>query len=176
MIVCYVNSMEDTALLEDIFKGLSDVKLLVNPSSDQLEKVLRDNPNETFMGLGHGTRYGLLDESLTGYVLTGVDVDLLRNREVIGIWCYASSFARSNNLHGFFTSMFVSNQGEAEWYGFKTDSLVVYHEVTLFCLRLNSLLQDNIPLCDWPDKLRAQVKDSDPEYVQFNYNGLEYCC
>lgn len=173
MIVCLINSMEDAALLQDVYKGLSDVKLLVNPSSEQLTKVLRDNPHETFMGLGHGTGYGLLNETMSDYVL--MDADLLRDRETIGIWCYAGSFASSNNLHGFFTSMFVSNQREAEWYGFKADGNDdIYHEVTLFCQRVNRLLQDNVPMNEWPDILRSQASDKD--YVKFNYDGLEYYC
>ena len=166
--------MEDTALLQDIFKGLSDVKLLVNPSSEQLKQVLRDFSNESFIALGHGTRYGLLNETLTGYVLTGEDADLLKDRDLCCIWCYASSFLRSNNLCGFCTSMFVSNPGELEWYGFKADSNV-YLQVTLFCQRVHRLLLDNVPLSEWPDRLRAQVRTSDPEYVKFNYDGLEYC-
>jgi hypothetical protein len=44
-----------------------------------------------------------------GLILDDGDAELLKNRpNLIGIWCYASSYAAKHNLKGFFSGMFIS--------------------------------------------------------------------
>ena len=175
MIVCLIDSMEDTTLLRQVYEGLDNIKLLVNPSSDKLHQVLLDNPTETLLDMGHGTGWGLLNANLSGYVLNGFDADeLLHNRQVIGIWCHASDYAESYNVHGFFTSMFISNESEANYYNYNSHTNEdIFNEVTLFSKRVNKLLKDKTPLNEWVEHLRSQA-DYSKDYVAFNYNGLRY--
>ena len=111
MIAVFVNSMADTATFAPLFKDIEGI-YLYNPTREELEKVLAENPTETFMCLGHGSPRGLFSADMHGFLLDRDNVHLLQNRNVIGIWCYASDFARTHNLRGFFTYMFISNAQE----------------------------------------------------------------
>ena len=113
MIVVFVNSMEDTATFSRLYDGLEDVTLLYNPTREEVENVLRERPTERLMCLGHGSARGLFSHDFKGYLIDRNTTPLLQTREMIGIWCYASDFARLNNLRGFFTYMFISNPQEA---------------------------------------------------------------
>ena len=175
MIVVLINSMPDTDLLCEVYQGLDDINLLINPTEEQLIQVLCANPTtERLLAMGHGTGWGLINEDFSGYILNRADADLLRSREVIGIWCHASDYAQAEGLHGFFTSMFISNVGESQIYGYNDYSNQdIFSEVTLFSKRLNKLLKDKTPLNEWVDILRSQA-DMSKDYVAFNYNGLYY--
>ena len=49
MIVVLINREEDTdtRILRKVYQGLDDIRLMVNPTKEQLEDVLRANPTET---------------------------------------------------------------------------------------------------------------------------------
>ena len=115
MIAVFVNSMADTATFAPLFKDIEGISLY-NPTREELEKVLAENPTETFMCLGHGSPRGLFSADMHGFLLDRDNVHLLKDRDVIGIWCYASDFARLNNLRGFFTYMFISNAQECSYH------------------------------------------------------------
>lgn len=175
MIAVLIDTMEDTHFLSKVYEGVDNVRILINPSSEELERALLEDPSETLLAMGHGTSCGLLASNWSGFVL---DPEMakrvnLKDRNVIGIWCYADRFAQSNGLKGFFTSMFVSNQMEANMYGFSTMETDVFHEVELFTQRVNTLIKNNVPLSEWTDALRSQA-DMTKDYVAFNYDGLKY--
>lgn len=127
------------------------------------------------MLLGHGTPQGLLNISQTGFAVGSEHVEWLRNRPVIGIFCYASDFADRYGLHGFFTSMFISNMEEAltlQRHKDATDELVSLQQ-KLFCDRVHALLADGTPLEQWPEALQSQADFNIP-FVRFNYEALTY--
>ena len=173
MIVVFVNSMEDTDLLKQIYEGLDDIKLLVNPTYEEVDKILMDNPGEKFLAIGHGTWEGLLNVDWTGYAIDEDTAPLLRDREVIGIWCNSDWYARLNSLKGFYTGMFISNQQEAEAYNFVALEPEVFEEVSQFAKRVNGLLKQGVPLCEWVERLRSEA-DLKKDFVKYNYDGLRY--
>jgi hypothetical protein len=126
------------------------------------------------MGMGHGCSSGLFGYR-SSIVIGNRNIDLLKDRELICIWCNADGFGRSHNeLSGFFTSMFISNAGEAmcyNFYGAKDED--IFSEVTLFCERVNKLIKDKTPLNEWVNKLYEQ-HNTTKGYVVFNYQGLKY--
>lgn len=179
MIVVLINREEDTdtRILRKVYQGLDDIRLMVNPTKGELEDVLRANRTETLLAMGHGTCCGLLNKDFSGYVLS--DAELLRDRDVIAIWCHASDFAELTladegiRLHGFFSSMFISNENEASCFGYEAQNQDIYKEVELFSERVNKLLKDKTPLNEWVNILRSQA-DMTKDYVRFNYDGLRY--
>ena len=144
MIVVFVNSMEDTATFSRLYDGLEGVILLYNPTREEVENELRKRPTERLMCLGHGSSRGLFSHDFKGYIIDRDTTPLLRTREMIGIWCYASDFARLNNLRGFFTYMFISNPQEA-----------------------------NVPMEDWVERLYESA-NTELKFVDFNYSNLAY--
>lgn len=173
MIAVFVDSMADTATFAPLFKDIEGI-YLYNPTREELEKVLIENPTETFMCLGHGSPRGLFSADMHGFLLDRNNVHLLKNRDVIGIWCYASDFARLNNLRGFFTYMFISNAQECSYHRCGNYyNEVVYEQNRIFAEKVRGLIAENKPMEEWVDYLYESC-DSSLDFVNFNYSNLAY--
>ena len=173
MIAVFVNSMADTATFAPLFKDIEGISLY-NPTREELEKVLAENPTETFMCLGHGSPRGLFSADMHGFLLDRDNVHLLKDRDVIGIWCYASDFARQNNLRGFFTYMFISNAQECSYHRCGNYyNEVVYEQNRIFAEKVRGLIAENKPMEEWVDYLYESC-DSSLDFVDFNYSNLAY--
>lgn len=173
MIVVYVNTMEDTATFSRLYDGL-DCTLLYNPTREEVETALANNPTETLMCLGHGSSRGLFASDMRGFLIDSKMLDLLVTREIIGIWCYASDFARYNNLRGFFTYMFISNSNECLWNRcgeYSND--IIFEQNRKFATNINNLIIDGTPIEDWVELLYNDC-DIDLPFVEFNYSNLAY--
>lgn len=69
--------------------------------------------------LGHGTGHGLgamEDKYFFRYIIDSRMVYLLREKELIAIWCNADEFAKKYQLKGFITGMIISEVEEAIMY------------------------------------------------------------
>ena len=173
MIAVFVDSMADTATFAPLFKDIEGI-YLYNPTREELEKVLIENPTETFMCLGHGSSRGLFSADMHGFLLDRDNVHLLKDRDVIGIWCYASDFARRNNLRGFFTYMFISNAQECSYHRCGNYyNEVVYEQNRIFAEKVRGLIAENKPMEEWVDYLYESC-DSSLDFVDFNYSNLAY--
>ena len=173
MIAVFVDSMADTATFAPLFKDIEGI-YLYNPTREDLEKVLAENPTETFMCLGHGSPRGLFSADMHGFLLDRDNVHLLKDRDVIGIWCYASDFARQNNLRGFFTYMFISNAQECSYHRCGNYyNEVVYEQNRIFAEKVRGLIAENKPMEEWVDYLYESC-DSSLDFVDFNYSNLAY--
>lgn len=175
MIIIHSEIDEDTKRLRKIYEGLDNIVLLKNKPRDEIYKAIKESQNgETIMLLGHGDRYGLWDNLEGTKIITPDDSKYLRGRNIIGIWCYASEFADTYRLSGFFTSMFISNLTEALMLGFSGQSQEdIYSELDIFCENLNSLLSEKIELKEWPGILQEGCHKDIP-FVRFNYEALCY--
>lgn len=176
MIIIHIdNGSQDAASLSRIYEGLNGITVSYNRGKSNIKRLLRITGNEPVMLLGHGTPRGLLNVSQTGFAVSSEHVEWLRNRPVIGIFCYASEFADRYGLQGFFTSMFISNMGEAimeQREQGATDELIASQQ-ELFCDRIRTLIENNTPLDQWPEILQSQADWSIP-FVRFNYEALSY--
>lgn len=176
MIVIHMdNGSPDAAILYKIYKGLDNIIVSYNRSKSNIKRLLRITGNEPVMLLGHGAPQGLLNISQNGFAVGSDSVEWLRNRDVIGIFCYASEFADRYGLRGFFTSMFISNMQEAimeQRSQGATDEIISYQQ-ELFCNRIRKLIDDKVPLCLWPSSLQVEADWSIP-FVRFNYEALTY--
>ena len=175
MIVVYVNSMEDTATFDAIYRNLNeDTIILHNPSRAEVDAILTERPTETLLCFGHGSPMGLYSHDFSGMLIDAESVPLLVHREMIGIWCYASDFGIAHDLRGFFTYMFISNQQECAlnrcgWY----ENSVIFEENRLFAERINTLIRENTPLKQWVEIL-YESRNADLPFVEFNYGNLSY--
>jgi len=70
--------------------------------------------------MGHGYPGGLFSVGqfpAPGVIIGYNELEHLQGKENIFIWCNAHSFIEKHDLHGFYTGMFISEVGEAEWCG-----------------------------------------------------------
>jgi hypothetical protein len=171
MLVIHIISTEDTKDFSAIYDNL-DATILINPSTRIAREAIVDE-QDTIVLIGHGTEHGLLNKNLNGYFIDSSWVNLLRNKTIIGIWCYAGNFADRYGLRGFFTSNFISNVGELIDNGFpnfENSATIIEHENMWFSNRVNSYLKTQLPLIDWAEDLRENA--SVIPFVQYNYEAL----
>ena len=176
MIVVHMNVLKDNEAMSLIYKDLPNIStLMVNPTRQEVCNELKRNTDPRVLLMGHGSADGLFSKDLSDFVVDADSVPMLERRDVIGFWCYASDFASKHHLHGFFSSMFISNSAEAvmEGYDDEADEKDILAELDIFCLSLNKLLKDNIPLREWPS-LFYESCHHEKGYVEFNYTGLSY--
>lgn len=173
MIVIHIDSQQDTSFLKKTYEGIDNLILLYNPTKAEVNKTLEENPNENVMMLGHGTTSGLFSHDWKDYVIDFSNAHLLKGRNCIGIWCWAKKFAKNYGLKGYFTSMFISNEGEARSFGYNAAEEDVFNEVELFSDRINNLIKSNVPYEKWVEKL-CEDADMDKPFVKYNYEGMEY--
>lgn len=173
MLVVHIKSTDDTEDFEKIYSDLN-ATILINPSKSVLKRAIIEETN-TIIFIGHGTEDGLLNQRLDGYIIDSSMVQFLRNKTIIGIWCYAGNFADKYNLKGFFTSNFISNINEFFDYNFNHFAYceeVIQKENILFSERINSLIKSQTPLNEWVDYLQTHCSDYD--FVKYNHEALYY--
>lgn len=176
MITILIDSMKDTNFLRGAYDGLEDNIVLVNPTRENAEKVLTEHPTDRVMLMGHGSPSGLFGRNWMGYVIDAKNAHLLKDREVIGIWCWAKEFGKAMGLKGFFTSMFISNYGEYRSHfanGKEYKDEEIFAEITNFVNLVNKYLKEGKPLDEWVEDMRNSA-DYDKNFVEYNYDGLEY--
>lgn len=171
MLVIHIISKDDTKDFSGIYNDL-DATVLINPSTSIARKAIVDERDIVVL-IGHGTEYGLFNKNLNGYFIDSSWVQILRNKTVIGIWCYAGNFADRYGLRGFFTSNFISNVDELLECGFnnfENSDITIEYENIWFSNRLNYYLRTNVPIQDWIIDLQNNA--SIMPFVQYNYEAL----
>lgn len=100
---------KSTDFLKTIYEDLDCTLIDYNPSTKELKEALR-NHGKVIM-LGHGDSYGLF--GFDRRVIDSTLVYLLREVELVGVWCYANEFFEKYNLNGIYTGMVISEESEA---------------------------------------------------------------
>ncbi len=173
----------DTKVLSAMWEGLGGARVITitdlakGNTKDDIRHALKTE-EETLILTGHGSPSGLLARDTSSflsisYAFRKNDIPLVKAKNIIGVWCYASDFSKNNSLRGFYSSMFISSDIEAALMGIHgvTEDEIKASEI-LFCRRVNALLKDNVPLSEWTEKLRAFHLTNSVE--EFNYSKLYY--
>ena len=173
MTIILVNSKEDNEAFSDVLRqSIKDAVVLLNPTRNAIREAL-SLENDSVIICGHGTEDGLLDYDWNGYLIDKDLVEDLKRLNVIGIWCYASNFANEYGLHGFFTSMFISNEQEAAQHSILANNHDIENENRWFTEELTNLINKNVPMKEWINYLQNNCH-KEHEFVRFNYEALSY--
>lgn len=174
---------QSTAFLAALYEGVEGLTVITNNiSRKDLNHLLHHTPrNERIMLLGHGCSKGLYwreDDTLPEFdsiVVGHPHAFHLRSHSVgvIAVFCHADAFAQSEGLHGLFTGMFISEMSEAAEYGVVTTEDELKRENQKFVTRLRTLLDDGVPLHEFPARLLA-MDDVHSALTEFNYSGVRY--
>lgn len=181
MTVIYSNMGDtDCLLLQRIWADIPNVNLIeITSDSVDWEDTVDDaiaNEHDTIIFAGHGTTQGLLfpDYNRGEYIVHMGNVNLINAKNVICIWCNASSFCVQHDLHSFSSSMFISNINEAYDYGLgQTTTESINETCRAFHDEVNDLLINHIPLSEWVMRLGAHM-DINNSIDMFNRQGLMY--
>ena len=168
-----IDSRPDCRDFQGLYKNLGGT-ILINPTQRAIHSLLFHSRN-TLLLSGHGSPDGLFNHDWSRFAISKRDVRFLRLRTIIGVWCYASEFADTYNLHGFFSSMFISTPDEAmqHWMNDWTPESITLQNV-LFSERLNNLMTSSIPMNQWVSILQSDIDRNSPDFVRFNYEALTY--
>ena len=162
-------------MLCEIYKGIEGVTIFDSwKQRDEILTAIAAAPkDEPILLLGHGCPSGLLDMR-HGIVIGDADAEILKDRpNLVGIWCYASSYAYNHGLKGFFSGMFISELPEAVVNGVDASAMEIDDEAWNFCIRFGLSLRAGTPLEDIARELM------DPCYIEsdlteFNYSRLTW--
>lgn len=160
-----------TRFLSLIYEELDDV--LFFDSIEQKEQMLYAIENapkeEMVLLLGHGTPNGLLCG-----LITDDDASILKDRpNLIGIWCYASTYALRHRLKGFFCGMFISEWTEAVDNNIEASLDEIEDAAWDFAGRFGELLREGYTMDDIVKELMNPCFRVNPLTV-FNYSRLTY--
>lgn len=172
MIIIHIDKEDDTKVFRHCYTGIKGY-FLYNPTRDVIDFTLKEHPMDTVMLIGHGSRDGLFGYEPNTMAIDKDNANLLFDRIVIGVWCFAAEFADIHNLRGFFTSMFISNMQEALMFNMYKN----LHEEDLpeenerFAKEINEMIRTNAPVCRWVELLQEGCHRNIP-FVRFNYEAL----
>lgn len=97
----------DVINFKDAFKGDA-----LKNHPDECREFVREQIrlHDKIIMLGHGTPNGLLNPRVGGYIVDDSFADMLRDKEVVSIWCYSDMFFKRNNIFNkqFHTGMIIS--------------------------------------------------------------------
>ena len=128
---------------------------------DIVEELI--DTHDKIVCLGHGSPAGLFGGY--GFLIHDDLVPLLKNKEMVSIWCYASEFMDKHGLQGVYSGMFISETGEAYMNGItNADQKMVDASNNLFSSVLGKYI-DSENVLELVKK--EYVKDDDP-IVSFN--------
>lgn len=103
-----------TQFLDKIYKNEDwTVVTDLNISKSNLRSLIQEH--DRIICLGHGTGEGLMDLSGRNcrLIIDSTLVYLLREKDLVLIWCNADEFGRKYGLNGFITGMIISEVEEA---------------------------------------------------------------
>jgi len=100
-----------TDSLSEIYKG-KDWKIIRSiPSKSELKRLIKSH--DRIIMMGHGCPNGLLSADKKRLIIDSSMVQFLRDKQCIGIWCYADQFFRKYKIPYACTGMIISEYDEA---------------------------------------------------------------
>ena len=162
-------------MLALIYEDMKDITFFDSwKQREDILKVIAAAPREEpVLLLGHGCPNGLFDMR-NGLVIRDSDADILRDRpNLVGIWCYASSYAHKHGLKGFFSGMFISEEPEAWVNDVNAEAEEIDEKAWDFAGRFGDMLRAGKTLEDTAAEL-MDPKHQDSELTRFNYGRLTW--
>lgn len=168
----------DTDCLQRIWKNAPNIDVIhITKWNDVMETCVElaiDKEDDTLLLCGHGTSYGLLvPNSMSEYVIHDFNCNRIHANNVIGLFCHASSFAERNNLHGLFSSMFISNMNEAIDYCVRIGDIdEMYSSNKLIFDEIRRILCNGISLEECYSSIMTLRNTTAYPVMEFNAGGM----
>ena len=137
-----------TKFLEIVYHNIPNKTVITGGISKEL-LVNEIESHQRIIMMGHGTGFGLFSvgqfKNTNGYIIDSSMVDLLKQKkENVFIWCNADQFVLRHQLTGFYTGMFISEVGEANYCGLpETQQEEVDESNFLFVNKLGDYINNN---------------------------------
>lgn len=137
-----------TSFLDIVYSGIPDKTVITGgiSKSDLRTEMMK---YDRIMMMGHGTPFGLFSvgqfKDSYGYIIDMSFVEILKEKkDNVFIWCNADQFVNKYKLKGFYSGMFISEVGEANYCGLPgTKQSVVDESNYGFCHILSEYINEN---------------------------------
>jgi hypothetical protein len=110
-----------TSFLDVVYKYIPNKTVITGGiTKEELHDLIKSH--DRIMMMGHGSPFGLFSigqfKRTGGYIIDQSTVPLLKEKDnSVFIWCNADRFVENFELKGFYSGMFISEVGEAEYCG-----------------------------------------------------------
>ncbi len=155
-----------TDFLCEIYRDREFTEIKEGFETDKLKNLI--GGHDRIILLGHGYHNGLLN-----YYETIIDdsfAELLKEKEVVGIWCYAQAFFERHQLCGFHTDMFISEPDEATVMGISATQKSIEISNRVFA----KAVRKNLFRPDCYNRILQYYKCLSSPVAQFNQERLYY--
>jgi hypothetical protein len=124
-----------TSFLEIVYESIENKTVIIGGvSKDDIRKQIKEH--DRVMMMGHGSPSGLFsvgqffeNRNYCSYIIDETMVPLLSEKDnSVFIWCNADRFVNKFELKGFYSGMFISEVGEANYCGLQSTSQDVVDE------------------------------------------------
>jgi hypothetical protein len=143
-------------------------------TKDEVDEQIKQH--DRIMMMGHGSPYGLFSIGQFGnwsYIIDGHNVDLLRDKECIFIWCNADKFVKEHNLKGLYSGMFISEVSEANACGLlNKPQSIVDESNSYFAKELGSVSEKSLDEMYNNIKYQYSILAESNAVAEYNYNRL----
>lgn len=133
-----------TTFLSPIYEKVEDKTVITggNVNKRILRRLIEEH--DRVMMMGHGSTNGLfaVNFPLAGtYIIDYSLVDLLKTKQNnVFVWCNANVFVEHYELPGFYSGMFISEVGEANWFRIETNQHTVDESNNTFAKALGECI------------------------------------
>ena len=165
-----------TKVLARLYEGMEGVRLFDSweQRKEIMDAIAAAPKDEPILLLGHGCPRGLYDFKNAALIIGNADAELLKDRpNLVGIWCYASSYAYKHGLKGFFSGMFISEPAEAQMNKVSASARMICKKTQDFCERFGEMMREGKPLAEIAAEL-MDPRHRDCELTRFNYDRLTW--
>jgi hypothetical protein len=158
-----------TDFLKEIYLGKGyDVITRWGISDQALTSMVETH--DRIMMMGHGSPNGLIG---FGHIFMNPKfIKLLQTKDTVCIWCNADKYVIPHNIRGFYTGMFISEVGEAKYFGIKVGQEVINYSNELFAQEMRRCVNLGDPKLICEGIKSVYVGDS--PVFQFNNDRLYY--
>ena len=166
-----------TIVLSRLYESREDVIMRITEKNTNSEVKGAIRRAGRIMMLGHGNKYGLFSipdkKGIYRRLIVNSDyAQFLRDKECIGIWCFANEFAMHYGLHGLFSGMIISELHEAVENNIPATKEEIDYEMEKFVNRLRDCIE-KYGLKDTPDRMK-ELDNTKSDLTKFNYSRLYY--
>ena len=168
---------ESTHFLKPIYEDIPN-KTVITGGWDVVQMKTLIFMHDRIIMMGHGSPWGLFScgkfNTNDSYIIDNGTVHLLlQKKNSIFIWCNADKFVNRHELKGFYSGMFISEVGEAEYCGLPdTEQDIVNESNDTFATILGNVI--NKPLREMYKNTRHEYKllaENNPVAL-YNYERL----
>ena len=160
-----------SSFLDAVYKDTDWTIYNNNVVYNQGELITLIEQHDRIIMMGHGTPDGLLGKFK--YIVDYRHASLLKQKEVVCMWCNAHAFFCRFGLKGFFTGMIISEESEAEYLNVDYKEGDVDESNVLFTKALTESIQ-NTPK-DMCDKMKEiYIPTEGNKVMEYNAKRLYY--